>query len=45
MLQKDYSCRIALKQNTAADVMAGWNVALNEIVNEFVADVVRGAQP
>ena len=38
LLQKDYSRQIALKKNTAADVMAGWNEALNEIVTEFTDD-------
>ena len=38
LLQKDYSRRIALKKKTAADVMAGWNEALNEIVTEFIDD-------
>jgi hypothetical protein len=38
LLQKDYSRRIALKKNTAADVMAGWDEALSEIVTEFNDD-------
>jgi hypothetical protein len=40
LLQKDYSRHIALKKNTAADVMAGWDEALNEIVDEFTDDVL-----
>jgi|HubBroStandDraft_5_1064220.scaffolds.fasta_scaffold247381_1 hypothetical protein len=42
LLQKDYSRQIALKKNTAADVMAGWNEALNEIVTEFTGDLPGG---
>ncbi|HTR43129.1 MAG TPA: ABC-type transport auxiliary lipoprotein family protein [Pseudomonadales bacterium] len=38
LLQKDYSRRIALKKNTAADVMAGWDEALSEIMAEFTSD-------
>lgn len=45
ILQKDYSRRIALKNNTAADVMAGWNEALNEIVTDFIGDLPGGTEP
>jgi ABC-type uncharacterized transport system auxiliary subunit len=39
VLQKDYSRRIPLKENTAAAVMAGWNTALGEIMTEAAADL------
>jgi hypothetical protein len=39
LLQKDYTRHIALKKNTAADVMAGWDEALNEIITEFTDDI------
>lgn len=39
VFQQDYSRRIALKKNTAADVMAGWNEALDEIMTEFTGDL------
>jgi cholesterol transport system auxiliary component len=41
VFQQDYSRRIALKKNTAADVMAGWNEALNEIMSDFTGDLSR----
>ena len=40
-LQKDYSSRIPLKKNTAADVMAGWDTALGEVMTELLSDVAR----
>lgn len=42
LLQKEYSRHVALKKNTAADVMAGWNEALDEIVTEFTGDLPGG---
>jgi len=42
IVQKDYSRHIALKKNTAADVMAGWDEALNEIMTEFTGDLAGG---
>jgi hypothetical protein len=44
ILQKDYSRHIAVKNNTAADVMAGWDEALSEIVTEFNEDLSGGAR-
>lgn len=41
-LQKNYSRRIAIKENTATAVMAGWNAALSEIMNEVAAQVSTG---
>lgn len=43
LFQNDYSRRIALKKNTAADVMAGWNEALNEIMTDFTAGLPGGS--
>jgi hypothetical protein len=43
LLQKDYTRRIALKNNTAADVMAGWNEALDQIMADFIGDLPGGA--
>jgi len=44
VFQKDYTRRIALKNNTAADVMAGWNEALNEIMTDFTGDLPGGSR-
>jgi ABC-type uncharacterized transport system auxiliary subunit len=38
-LQKDYSRRAPLKQNTAAALVAGWDQALAQIMAEAVSDV------
>ena len=38
-LDKDYSRRIPLAENTAARVVAGWNQALAEIMTEVAADL------
>ncbi len=42
LLQKDYTRRIPLQTNTAADVMGGWNTALNEIMTEFISGLPHG---
>jgi hypothetical protein len=39
VFQNDYTRRIALKKNTAADVMAGWNEALDQIMTDFIGDL------
>jgi ABC-type uncharacterized transport system auxiliary subunit len=38
-LQKDYSRREPLKENTAAAVVAGWDQALAQIMAEAIADI------
>src|SRR5262245_19918291 len=38
-LQKDYSRREPLKENTAAAVVAGWDQALAQVMAEAIADV------
>jgi ABC-type uncharacterized transport system auxiliary subunit len=44
ILQKEYSSRIPLEKNTAADVMTGWDTALGEIMTDFLSDVARKAR-
>jgi hypothetical protein len=41
IMQKDYSERVPVQKNTAADVMAGWNTALDQIMTEFTSDLPR----
>ncbi len=38
-LQKSYSRRLSIRENTAAAVVAGWNQALGEILGEAVSDL------
>jgi ABC-type uncharacterized transport system auxiliary subunit len=44
-LQKDYTRSISLKQNTAAELVAGWDKALAEIMAEVVTDLATAGQP
>ncbi len=43
ILQKEYSSRIPLEKNTAADVMTAWDTGLGEIMTDFLSDVARRA--
>jgi uncharacterized lipoprotein YmbA len=42
VFQNDYTRRIALKNNTAANVMAGWNEALDQIMADFIGNIPGG---
>ena len=45
ILQKDYSCSVPLKVNTAAAVVAGYDQALGEIMEQVAADVAAMRTP
>jgi hypothetical protein len=42
-LKKDYSRHIPLEKNTAAALMAGWDKALTEIMDEVAAELASGS--
>jgi cholesterol transport system auxiliary component len=39
LFQKEYSRHLPVPQNTAAAIVAGWNQALGEIMDEFASDL------
>jgi cholesterol transport system auxiliary component len=45
ILQKDYSRRVPIIENTAAAIMAGWNKALTEIMTEASSDIATAQVP
>jgi len=45
MLQKDYTCSVPLKGNTAAEVVAGYDQALAGIAGQVASDLVTVYKP
>lgn len=45
LFQKEYSRRLPVAQNTAAAIVAGWNQALGEIMNQFASDLTAAHRP
>ena len=44
ILQKEYSRHLTIQKNTAAAVVAGWNQALGEIMDELASDLASATQ-
>ena len=45
VLQKDYSCSVPVKENTATDVVAGYDQALARIAGQVASDLVTVYKP